>query len=133
RIDKVRFRLIHENHMIRRPQLTPVRRQHAGLAISILCGVLCPMPLRSIRSDRRLGRDSACAHGWLSFPPAGSYLLSAACAAGPLRSDFTTTFYLMRQLTSGLISHIEKVSLALRDYTCCFTAISPPAGAPVPP
>jgi hypothetical protein len=30
-------------------------------------------------------------------------------------SDFMTTFYLIRQLTTGLTSHVEKVSLAPRE------------------
>ena len=51
RIDKVRIRFIHENHMVRRPQVTPVRRQHAGLATPRLCGAPRPILRRSTRSD----------------------------------------------------------------------------------
>src|SRR4029453_2841153 len=98
RIDKVHIRFIHENHMIRRPQLTPVRRQHAGLATRMLCGVRRSMPLRSTRSARPLGRDRA----W-AMPPA-----PLAAIETYILSDFMTTFYLIRQLTIGLTSHVEK-------------------------
>ena len=68
RIDEVGLRFIHENPMVRRAQVTPVHRQHAGLTTRMLCGALRPMLRRSTRSDRRHSRDNARAHGQPSFP-----------------------------------------------------------------
>src|SRR5262249_7770980 len=73
----MRIRFIHENHMVRRAQVLPARRQCAGLVTHILCSALRLMLSSSTRSDRRLGRTDGCAHDRLSFPPGERHSLGS--------------------------------------------------------
>src|SRR5215470_2653482 len=73
----MRIRFIHENYMIRRAQVLPVRRQCAGLVTHALWSALRLMLSSSTRSDRRLGRTDGCAHDRLSFPPGERHSLGS--------------------------------------------------------